>query len=194
MLGVLAVQAGRQGRVDEVVEYSDRAAALDPLGAIWPGNKAGWLIRFRRADEAEVALRKAYELNGRTRSLHEGMADIHNIRGEYDAALEALSHVPNEEFNLTRRAIALYGAGQVEEADGMLAMFEQVGIPEAIFGIAQAHAMRGNNDLAFETLEKVSGDLSPVNLVYDAYARALTDDPRWKPWVDSLDWPWDYEY
>lgn len=194
VLGSLAVQAGRQGRIDKVVELSDRAAALDPLGSIWPGNKATWLVNFRRVDEAEAALRKAHELSGRVRRLREVMADIHNVRGEFEEALESLSQVPNEEFNLTRRAIALYGAGQIEASDEMLAMFEQIGIPEAIFGLAQAHAMRGNNDLAFEYLEQVSDKLPPYALAYDAYARALTEDPRWKPWVDSLDWPWEYEY
>jgi TolB-like protein/Tfp pilus assembly protein PilF len=194
VLGSLALQAGREGRIDELVEMSDRAAALDPLGAIWWGNKAAWLIRFRRADEAEIAARKTTELNGRMDQLRAAMADIHNIRGEFDQALEALSHLPNEEFNLTRRAIALYGVGRVEESDAMLAMFEQVGIPEALLGIAQAHAMRGNNDLAFEYLERIRGELAPPAIVYDAYTRALTDDPRWKPYVDSLDWPWEYEY
>ena len=76
----------------------------------------------------------------------------------------------------------------------MLAMFEQIGIPEALLGLAQAHAMRGNNDLAFEYLEKIRGAVHPAAIVYDAYTRALTDDPRWKPYVDSHDWPWEYEY
>ena len=194
VLGVLGQQAGREGRIDDVVNLFDRAASLDPLGTIWPGNKASWLIRNRLADEAEVAIRRFYELGNNRRAYLEGMADIHNIRGEYDQALEALEQVPAEEFNLTRRAIALYGAGRVAESDALLAQFEQIGIPAALLGIAQAHAMRGNNDLAFEYLEKIRGDLHPTAIVYDAYTRALTDDPRWKPYVDSLDWPWEYEY
>ena len=194
VLGALALQAGYRGRIDELVRLSDRAATVDPLGAIWPSNKAAWLIRFRRADEAETAIRRAHDLNGRMDQLREAMTDIHNLRGEYVLALEALSHLPNEEFNLTRRAIALYGAGQVDESDAMLAMFEQIGIPEALLGLAQAHAMRGNNDLAFEYLEKIRDAVHPSAMVYDAYTRALTDDPRWMAFVDSLDWPWEYEY
>ena len=54
--------------------------------------------------------------------------------------------------------------------------------------------MRGNNDLAFEYLEKIRDDLFPSAIVYDAYTRALTDDPRWKPYVDSLNWKGEYEY
>jgi hypothetical protein len=54
--------------------------------------------------------------------------------------------------------------------------------------------MRGNNDLAFDYLEQISDEIFPPLMVYNAYTRALVDDPRWKPWVDSLVWFWDYEY
>ena len=67
-------------------------------------------------------------------------------------------------------------------------------MPEATLGLAQAYAMRGENDLAFDYLAQIGDDMFPPLQVYDAYTRALVDDPRWKPWVDSLDWPWDYEY
>ncbi len=164
------------------------------MSAIWPLNKGAALVLFRRADEAEPAIRLAYELNGNSRVFNENMADIHNIRGEYDKALEALASLQIEEFNLTRKAIALYGAGQVEEANAMLVSFEQIGIPEARLGIAQAYAMRGDNDRAFELLESIKNDIPADDIVYDSYTRILVDDPRWKPFVDSLKWHWDYEY
>ncbi len=194
VLGVIARQAGREGRIDDLVDFYDKAAALDPMSAIWPLNKGAALVLFRRADEAEPAIRLAYELNGNSRVFNENMADIHNIRGEYDKALEALASLQIEEFNLTRKAIALYGAGQVEEANAMLVSFEQIGIPEARLGIAQAYAMRGDNDRAFELLESIKNDIPADDIVYDSYTRILVDDPRWKPFVDSLKWHWDYEY
>lgn len=33
-----------------------------------------------------------------------------------------------------------------------------------------------------------------ISLTYNTYLRFMVDDPRWKPWVDSLNWPWEYEY
>ncbi len=196
VLGYRALRAGYRGKIDDFVAYSDRAAEVDPMSAIWPNNKAAWLIRFRRADEAEQAIRLAYELNRNSRSLNEGMTDIYNIRGEYDQALEVLAEMPIEEFNMTRKAIALYGAGITEESNKLLEhVREQTEtLPFVALGMAQIYAMRGENDLAFEWLEKTRGHVSPSDIVYDAYTRVLVDDPRWKPYVDSLDWQWGYEY
>jgi TolB-like protein/Tfp pilus assembly protein PilF len=193
VLGVLAQQAGKEGRIDKVAELYDRAAVLDPLGSIWPGNKASWLVRFRRADEAEQALQRFFELNNKRRSYLEGMADIHNIRGEYEDALKVLSELPIAEFNLVRQAVALYGVGRIEESNKILEEMKTVPIKEAKMGVGLVYAARGEAELAYEWLNQAEG-MSPWSIVYDAYARVLTDDPGWKPFVDSLDWPWDYEY
>jgi tetratricopeptide (TPR) repeat protein len=193
VLGVLAQQAGREGRIDQVVELYDHAASLDPLGSIWPGNKASWLIRFRRADEAEQATQRLFELNNDRRTYLEGMADIHNIRGEYEAALEALSEVPAAEYNLVRQAVALYGVGRIEESNQILEDLKTVPIKEAKMAVGLIYAARGDAALAYEWLNQAR-EIMPWNIVYDAYTRTLTDDPGWKTFVDSFDWPWDYEY
>jgi hypothetical protein len=61
-------------------------------------------------------------------------------------------------------------------------------------GVAQIYAIRGDHDQAFEWLAKVDSTISPWTMAYDAYLRFMVDDPRWEPWMDSLDWPWKYEY
>jgi tetratricopeptide (TPR) repeat protein len=193
VLGVLAQQAGRRGQIDEVVRLFDEAADLDPLGAIWPGNKGNWLARMRRVDEAEVPTKRMFELNGNLESYRDTMVDIHIIRGEYKEAFAMLEQMPDYGPNILRASVAYYGIGDVEKSDELIAQMKAEGHPLALFGVASAHAARGENDLAFEWLEKVEG-VQPWNLVYSHYSRALVDDPRWKPWVDSLDWPWDYEY
>ena len=192
-LGIMAQQAGRRGHIDELVRLYDAAAAVDPLAAIWPNNKAAALLQHRRADEAQLALERAYELNGDVAAYRTGMADIHNIRGEYAAALEMLEELPIQELNMTRKAIALYGVGRVDESDQLLESIKSVPVAEARMAVAMIYANRGDNAKAFEWLEQVDG-ISPWNMVYDAYLRVMVDDPGWKPWVDSLDWPWEYEY
>jgi TolB-like protein len=193
VLGVLALQAGREGRIDDLVSLLDRAAAFDPLGAIWPGNKGYWLARMRRVDEAEVAIERRFELNGNLEDYRDTMVDVHIIRGEYKEAFAMLEQMPNFGPNILRASVAYYGIGDVEKSDELIARMKAEGHGLALFGVASAHAARGENDLAFEWLEKVEG-VSPWNLVYSHYIRELVNDPRWKPWVDSLDWPWDYEY
>ena len=192
-LGIMAQHAGRQGNIDEVVRLYDAAAAVDPLGSIWPGNKAVQLIQHHRFDEAVEALNRATELNNNIRRFNEVMIEIHLLRGEYDAALEKLAEFPLQGPYLTKASIAYFGVGDIKKSDELLAQIIADPHPFSVLGAATVYAARGENDLAFETLESIEG-IPPWNIVYDAYTRLLMDDPRWKPWVDSLDWPWEYEY
>jgi serine/threonine-protein kinase len=193
VLGVLAQVAGRQGRIDDVVDLYDRAASLDPLGSIWPGNKGDWLARMRRVDEAEAPIERSFELNSHVENYRDTIIDVYIIRGEYERAQQMLDQMPKFGPNILRQSIISFGLGDVEKSDELIEQMKAEGHNFALFGVASAYAERGENDLAFEWLEKVEG-VSPWNLVYSHYSRALVDDPRWKPWVDSLDWPWDYEY
>ncbi|MDJ0812731.1 MAG: hypothetical protein QNJ23_03325 [Woeseiaceae bacterium] len=192
-LGIMAQHAGRQGDIDELVRLYDKAADIDPLAAIWPNNKANALIQHHRTEEARLAMDRALELSGNTTAFREGMIDIHNVIGQYAKALELLEGLPIERFNMTRKAVALYGAGRVAESDQLLEVITSIPVPEARMSAAMIYASRGDNDQAFEWLAQVDG-IPPWSMVYDAYLRVMVDDPRWKPWVDSLDWPWDYEY
>lgn len=193
-LGIMAQQAGRQGRIDELVRLYDAAATVDPLGAIWKYNKGVSLIGFHRLDEARDALDSGLELQTNIRQHREQLIDIHNIRGEFTEALDLLAQVPEEEFNLARKAVALYGADRKDESEQLLDMIKSVPIPQARMGVAQIYAIRGDHDQAFEWLAKVDSTISPWTMAYDAYLRFMVDDPRWEPWMDSLDWPWKYEY
>lgn len=193
VLGVLALQAGREGRIDDGVRFLEKAESIDPLGAIWPLNKGVLLIRFHRLDEAKAALDRYYELSGNLQDFQENMIDIHNLRGEYDKALKILEPRPREGFNRARMAIALYGMGHIEASAAILESIKADDEPSAALGVAQIFAARGENDLAFERLANIE-NISPWRVVYDPYIQLLGEDPRWKSYVDSLDWPWDYQY
>ena len=150
-------------------------------------------MSYGRLDEAELALARAYQLNANRQTFNNIMVDIHNLRGEFNAALQMLESMPQQEFNLVRMAVALHGVGRRAESDEILNELMTVPRPEAVKGVVQIFATRGENDLAFEWLAKVQG-IRPQFMVYDGYIRQLKDDPRWRPWVDSLDWRWEYEY
>ena len=59
-------------------------------------------------------------------------------------------------------------------------------------GNDQEYMSDGIAEEILNLLAKVQG-IRPQSMVYDGYIRQLKDDPRWKPWVDSLDWSWEYE-
>lgn len=193
VLGVLASQAGREGKIGRLLTLYDRAEQLDPMGAIYSNNKAHWLLRMRRIDEAEEEARKSYSLSGNQEVMDDFLVEFHLLRGEYEAALTILERLPPGGQNFMRAVVANHGAGNTEIADQILAQIKTMEGPLPAFGVAMIYAERGDNDQAFEWLAKLEG-IPAWNIVYDPYIRLLNDDPRWKPYVDSLDWPFEYEY
>ena len=52
------------------------------------------------------------------------------------------------------------------------------------YGRAAVYAGRGENDKAFESLEKVSG-MSRSKILYETFFLVLHDDPRWQPLLEK---------
>lgn len=192
VLGSLAMVATAQGRIDDAVDYFDQAASIDPMAAIWPNNMSTWLIQFHRVDEAEAAARRSFELNGNVQTFHNKMTDIHFLRGEYEQALESLDYLPDDADGKARRAIVLDRLGRGDEAENLISELKETANARSAFDIARVYAARGDADRAFEWLAKVDG-YTPWVIAYETYTRFLRSDPRWEPYVDGLDWPWEHE-
>ncbi len=118
-LGVMGNFMYRSGNLDEAINFFSKAAAIDPLGAIWPANLIDLFFEARRFDEAEAALHKARELS--PGSDHRAMmAGIHYERGQYEEALElteALDDSANKEFGLM---LTFQAMDRQEESDAAM--------------------------------------------------------------------------
>ena len=110
------------------------------------------------------------------------------MRGEYDKALELLIRLPENGPNLVSIAVAYHGVGRHEESDDAFARAQDIGGPYLDFGMATVYARRGENDKAFESLGKVS-NVSRTAILYETFFFDLHDDPRWQPYIDSLEPP-----
>jgi adenylate cyclase len=193
VLAVMGLQRSQEGRIDDAINLFGQASSADPLGAIWHSNMVGLFLSAGRLDEAEIAARKAFELNSNLGSLNASLAEIYILHGEFDKALELLSKLPQERRNLINLALAYQGAGRVADAEDAILRVKEGAGPFLAPVMAMVHAQRGENDKAFEWLNQISG-LPSWLMLNEPYFQILHDDPRWKPYVDGLNWPWEYEY
>ena len=136
------------------IEMYERAEKVDPLGAIWPGNKASVLTNAERFEEAEAAYARALELNGNTQAYNMGMADIYIFQGEFEKAHEALKDVPVVRQWVLRHAIAEYGVGNIEKSEELITIMRDTHGPFAPTGLAAVYAVRGDADKAMEWISK----------------------------------------
>jgi len=186
VLGALARQAAVHGNFEKAMDLHDRAEQVDPLGAIWPTNRARTLMDMGDLEGAEQALGRAFELNGDVPTYNAGMADIYIHRGDFERAVDALREVPAERQWMMRHAIANYGAGNHEASEHMLEKMREIGGPLMPSGMAAVFAVRGDVDTAFEWLEKDT-QLTRLSTEHNIFYRNLRDDPRWLPYLVSLD-------
>jgi adenylate cyclase len=191
VLGVMGGLLRRRERLDEAIELSERAESVDPLGAIWPTIKGQYLLSAGRFDEAEVAIDRAFELNSNTEVYRTKMAELSILRGEYAKALELLNTLPETGPNLVRIAVAYHGVGRHEESDNALVQIQALGGgPYLEYGLAAVYARRGENDKAFEQLEKIpDGIMFRATILYEPFFLVLHDDPRWQPYINTLEPP-----
>ena len=186
VLGVMSVHLRTTGKFDEAVKHIERAEKVDPLGAIWPANKGIALTMAERFDEAKHAYARALELNGNLDTYNRAMADIYIFKGEYDKALEALRDVPIEREWTIRHAIAEYGVGNVDKTEEIIEYIKDTAGPFLATSMAAIYAARGENDLAFEWLAR-NETVPRVGIEFNMFYKKLRDDPRWLPYLESLD-------
>jgi len=190
VLGVMGGLLKYRERIDEAIELYEKAESVDPLGAIWPNIKGQYLLGAGRFDEAEVAFDRAFKLNSNTEEYGTYMTELFILRGEYAKALELLNTLPENGPNLVRIAVAYYGVGRHEESDIAMASMQGFGGPYLEYGMAAVYARRGENDKAFESLEKIpNGIMSRAKILYEPFFLVLHDDPRWQPYIDTREPP-----
>jgi serine/threonine-protein kinase len=83
-----------QGQVDEALEASRWASALDPLSAVIINDQAVVLMSARRYPEAFAAARRALELDSTFTYTRAILAQLHGVTGRPDSALAHLGLDP----------------------------------------------------------------------------------------------------
>ena len=173
------------GRADTAIEFTRRAAELDPLA---PTAYVSLALSYRAANrlaEGEAAFRKALELAPNRTVLRSQLALLLLEQGRHDEALKQARMESHEALRLLALAIIHYAAGQRDESDRALRRLIDGFSEGAAFQIAEVYAGRGEIDLAFDWLERAyeRHDTGLAALLGEPQFRSLHGDPRWEAFL-----------
>ena len=179
------------GRIDEAERQARQAVELDPLSVATQFNLARVLFFAGKLDEAEAAGRKIAELQPSSSSSHRWQVLVAVQRGDGETALREAQLEPDDDFRRFELVIAHYVRGDRKASDAALADLVTIGRKGLDYQIAQAYAVRGETDKAFEWLQIAfdNHDGGTLGLAVDPLLRGLHDDPRYKNLLAKLGLP-----
>jgi TolB-like protein len=179
------------GRVDEAQRQARQAVELDPLSVTAQGNLARVLFAAGKLDEADAVARKAAELQPAAAGNHRYQVHVAVERGDGETALREAELEPDEGYRRFELALAQYVRGDRAAADAALADLIANGRDQLAYQIAEAYAVRGEKDKAFDWLQIsfVNHDTGTLTLLIDPLLRGLHDDPRYKNLLVKLGLP-----
>ncbi len=149
------------GQLDKAIELSRQAVALDPVNPAIRVTYGGALAAGRRFGEAAAECRKMVELSPTTPWGHAGVSENLTLQGQFDqAATEAELENPGWS-QVYAMALAQWGQKKKTEAGDTLALLVKNYADVAAIQIAQVYAFRGENDRAFEWLERAYRQRDP---------------------------------
>ena len=153
-LSISSIFAEILGRIDQAIEFGERALRMDPLNVTFLVNLAAVYSYAGRFDQAEESLRKALELRPGMESALLWLAKLHLRQGRPDAALAAAQKITNEQFRLWTLPMAYHDLGQAEASDMALSKLKETYADTAASFIAENYAWRGEIDLALDWLDR----------------------------------------
>jgi TolB-like protein/tetratricopeptide (TPR) repeat protein len=188
---VLAARLNRVfGRLDEALQLSRRAVALDPVS---PTNRYALGIYLYISDHPQEAieqLRTALVLSPDMSLVRFDLGMMLLAQGDEEAALAMVEQEYSEGFRLTGRAIVQHAIGNVGASKA--ALQELLAKHQELFAyqIASVYAFSNEADEAFFWLERCYEIHDALNeMLVDPLLRNLHDDPRWEPFLDKMGLP-----
>jgi tetratricopeptide (TPR) repeat protein len=141
-----------------------------------------------RPAESAAALRKALELAPQRAATRAWLSILLVREGQSDEALAEAMREPEEWGRLFALAIIHHAAGRQAESDDALQELTAKYADDAGYQVAEAYALRGAADRAFEWLERAytQRDAGIAWTKIDPLLRSLHADPRWNAFLQKL--------
>jgi len=176
------------GRLDQSIAMLEYVVAHDPVNPRSHRRLAISYLAAGRHDDAIASFRTAMTLSPGQLGVGQLMGIALLIKGEPEAALEAIKREPGAGWRQVGLAMAYHVLGQAEESDAMLAWAIAEVEEVASFNIAFVLAFRGEADRAFEWLEKAVHYNDPgLSQITSAPMFAnIHSDPRWLPFLEKI--------
>jgi len=180
--------ARRLGRMDQSIALYEYLVRRDPINPQGHDRLAVAYQFAGRLDEAFEAFRAVIQLSPESAAIHEQAGEVLLLNGNAKAALEEIQQEPDEKWRLVGLAMAYHALGQKSESDAALAELIRQHDRTMVYQIAYVLAFRGENDRAFEWLDKAIEyrDLGVGAIPFDPTLAGLHSDPRWLPLLRRL--------
>ncbi|MCG2587209.1 adenylate/guanylate cyclase domain-containing protein [Rhodohalobacter sulfatireducens] len=178
------------GDYDKMLDQADAAVKIDPLSlpALLESGRAHWVMG--KYEKALNAFNEALELDKMFRAAYEGKAAVYASQKKYDKALRMIkkyAKLIDSKYRGASQLAYIYA----EMGDKVLAEENINRLKERekeepnhnlSLDFAMVYAALGNNDLAFEYLQKaVDAKLGGVLLIHSLpFIKDLKDDPHYK--------------
>ncbi len=176
------------GHLDDAIHLCRSAVERDPLTSQTYNTLGRVLHAAGRLAEAEASYRKSLELAPQRVFTHANLAQVLLAQGDEARALVEARQEPLDWARLWALAIIHHVAGRGAESDEALHELTSRHAADVAYQIAEAHAVRGERDAAFEWLDRAhaqrDGGLSEMKC--DPHLRSLRDDPRWEVFLRRM--------
>ncbi len=176
------------GRFDESIDLARKSIALDPVQPSRYTNLGYSYYYALRYDEAATAFRKALSLNPERPRAHYYLGRVLLAQGEPQAALAEMRKEPVAVYQVTGLAMVYHAIENREASRQALAELIDNWGETGAFQIAEVYAFLGENDAAFEWLQKAydTHDFGLAVLLGNPAFAKLTSDARYAPFVEKL--------
>jgi TolB-like protein len=188
---VAAQLSAAEGNWDEAISHANASLALDPLFAGTYYELSSMFASAGRLDEAEVAIRKAMQISPSYVWAHYQLGNVLLLSRKPAEALAVFQQEPDPEAHFYGLALANYALGHRQASDAALEQLTQLAASDWAYGIAAAHAYRGEIDQAFTWLDRAYA-LKDVDLSIfkgnPVFAK-IWPDPRYKAFLRKMNLP-----
>ncbi len=179
---------GRLGEAAHLIESAGAADPLDPdvfLIKTWVYGRQG------RLADARSAGHRGLEISPTESWQHFYLGVVFLDGGDAASALAEMEKEVHTGARIIGLADAYWALGQKQQANAALNRAELVGADDMPVEIAEAYALRGNADKAFEWLDRAyaTKDSDLYYIKGDPLLRNLERDPRYRAFLRKMDLP-----
>lgn len=180
------------GRISEATTALSKGVELDPLST------TGWTLLARAQmnahnfPAARESTRRALEISPNTPRALGYLGYIQLLEGNASDALATFRSISDERWlMLTGSAMSEHTLEHHKESQAALDELEGASATTAAYQIAEAHAWRGEKDLAFQWLDRayLQRDAGMTLLINDPMLDSLRRDPRFTALLRKLQLP-----
>ena len=189
VVGIAGSIASTFGDHDRAIELQERSVESNPLSGRAIRGLAQRYIAVGRHAEARTLFERALALNPEYPGTLVRIAGTYLYEGRPEEALAKLKGLPDGSRFQHIRAAALFDMGETQKAQMALDDFLESPLRDGPLPAAYLYAWRGENDAAFEWLEKTLEERNPdlSFILINPVLSRLRDDQRFPIFLEKMD-------